>query len=453
MRRTTIFITILVLILSAHLVAQGLFEDAVSGDTDSTGKPGQHSIDIGGHIKGSIFAGENNDGGVLIKAACSQLSLKLTAEKQELGKAFAELRLDAATTDGRLAIEPDLREAWLATYPGPFDIRLGKQIVVWGRADGINPTNNITPMNNCVYSSELDDTRLGNLLAQVKVNLPHAAIEAIWIPVFAADKLLIDQSMVPEGIRIGAPYYPGHTLGNCGYAARIDLSFSVVDGSISYFNGYETQPGFDYQLNIPSLTLIPRAYRIHAIGADFSTAVASLGLRGEVAAEIPYADYEQKVYVPNPAVRGVFGVDKTIGNWDFLLQYSGCYVIDFAELPQPVLANPQDPASQLAYASQLAATEIDRLNRLFVGNADKSSHAATARVGLNLLYETLHLELAGMYSVTTEDYAVNPKISYAITDAFSVAAGGRYLDGPDNSLNDLVGKTLSFAFVEMVLSF
>jgi hypothetical protein len=42
---------------------------------------------------------------------------------------------------------------------------------------------------------------------------------------------------------------------------------------------------------------------------------------------------------------------------------------------------------------------------------------------LNLLYETLKLELAGMYNFTTEEYVFNPKISYAITDALTVSAG------------------------------
>lgn len=441
------------MICCSRPIAQGLFEAAVSGDTDSVGTSGQLGLHIGGHVKASVFGGEDIDGDPRIAAANAQVSLKLTAEKPRLGKAFAEMRLDGGTENGELTIRPGLREAWVAAYPGPFDIRLGKQIIAWGRADGINPTNNVTPMNNTVYSSELDDTRLGNLLARCRAGLGHAALEAIWIPLFAADELLIDRTMVPEGIRIGEPRYPDPSLRNGGYALRLDLSFPAVDGSVSYFNGYETQPGFDYQLDMAGMTLLPRAYRIHAIGADFSTTVASFGLRGEVAAEISSDNYEEEIHVPNPALQGVLGVDRTIGDWEFLLQYSARHVIDFDELTEPEMGDPLDATAQLVYAAELAGMEIENLSRLFVGNADETSHTVAARVGLNLFYQTLHLELAGMYSITTEEYAVNPKVSYDITDALTAAAGGRYLGGPDNSLNDLVGTILSFAFAEMRLSF
>ena len=161
MRQIAFLTVVLVLFLPPRLAAQGLFESAVAGNTDPTGESGQSGVDLGGYVKGYVYAGKNSDGDARIAAAGAQLSLKLTAEKPKLGKAHAELRIDAGATDGDATFQPDLREAWVAAYPGPVDIRLGKQIVAWGRADGINPTNNVTPMNNLAYSPELDDTRMG----------------------------------------------------------------------------------------------------------------------------------------------------------------------------------------------------------------------------------------------------------------------------------------------------
>src|SRR6266702_3067112 len=41
--------------------------------------------------------------------------------------------------------ESDLLEAYITAHFGQADLRIGKQIIAWGRADGINPTDNLTP--------------------------------------------------------------------------------------------------------------------------------------------------------------------------------------------------------------------------------------------------------------------------------------------------------------------
>ena len=38
----------------------------------------------------------------------------------------------------------ELREAYVDVRLGRLDLRLGRQIVAWGRADGVNPTDNLT---------------------------------------------------------------------------------------------------------------------------------------------------------------------------------------------------------------------------------------------------------------------------------------------------------------------
>ena len=59
-----------------------------------------------------------------------------------------------------------MREAYVNAYLGPFDLRLGKQIIVWGRADALNPTNNLTPVDFRIRSPLEDDIRLGNVGAR-----------------------------------------------------------------------------------------------------------------------------------------------------------------------------------------------------------------------------------------------------------------------------------------------
>jgi hypothetical protein len=45
-----------------------------------------------------------------------------------------------------------LREAFVGTSAGTVDVRAGRQILVWGRADQINPTDNLTPGTSPCWS-------------------------------------------------------------------------------------------------------------------------------------------------------------------------------------------------------------------------------------------------------------------------------------------------------------
>ncbi len=435
-------------------IAQGLFENAGNESKDSaSGDTPSKALQIGGYVKGALFGGQDNAEKTIMSGSYGQAALKISAEKSGLGRVFAEARLNAGYNRGSAFAAIDVREAWCGVSPGPFDIKLGRQIIQWGRADAVNPTNTITPKDETALSSESDDTRLGNELLQIKAKVGISSIQGVWIPCYRPDVLPIADAEIPSGISIEDPQYPDIRFSNGGYALRFEVTHPSVDGSVSYFNGYSTLPGFDFSPGQTGLSLIPRAYRIHAAGADFSTTAGSLGLRGEAAFKYPFDDYRDLVHVPNPYVQYVFGIDKSIGNWSVLLQYSGLSVIDYKKLAKPALKDSLDPYAVKMYMAALASFEIDKMNRLFTGTSDQVSHSLLGNIQWSTLYETLHLKLAGMYNFTTKDYAINPSISYDIADAVNLAVGGRSVDGPDESQNSMVSNLMSFVYTELKVSF
>jgi hypothetical protein len=445
------------LVINHTLSGQGLFESAqgVSAGKDSVKSPSGSLPGFGmnGFVKAAFFAGRNATDDPVMQSGYAEGSLKLSVSKSGLGKAFAEIRCrsDAAYKEAAPAF--DLREAWATAFVGPLDITLGKQIIAWGRGDAINPTNNVTPMDPMAYSSEFDDTRLGNLLVQAKLHYRQFSVQGIWIPLYRPDVLLFSKAELPSNVVIGAPSYPDNKLDNSGCAFRFDWTSSMLDGSLSYFNGFETQTAFDYTLGFSGISVIPTAYRMHAIGLDFASTIGSLGLRGEAAAKIPFKDHAGHAFVPQRCAQYLFGLDRSIADWTFLVQYSGTYVFDFAENREPLLMDPANPLAQMNYGVAMAAYSMERFNRLFTGTSAEFGHAVTGQVQWNTLFQTLHISLAGMYDFTIEDYAVNPTITYDITDAFGVTVGGRYLDGPQDGLNTLITDPMSSGYVEMKLSF
>ncbi len=444
-------------LLSAAICAssQGLFESVQtdSSTAQSSTSVAAKPVDFSGYVKGAVFGGYSSAHDLTIFGAYGQAAAVLDAQKANVGKLHAEVRLNAGKDRGNEAVNCDVREAWGALDPAGFNLKVGRQIIVWGRADAVNPTNNITPKNELVLSSENDDSRLGNELVYADKKIGCSSIQGIWVPYYRADVIPINSSIMPAGISLKDPVYPDMKFRNGGYALRWELNAPSVDGSLSYFNGYATLPGFNYSLDATGMSLVPTAYRMQVFGGDVSSAIGSVGLRAELAVKVPYDRSDDKIYIPQSYGQAVVGVDKSIGNWSVLLQYSGLYVIDYKKVADPVLTDPSDPIELQIYGAGLAKANMERMNRLFTGTSDELSHSVTANVQWNTMHETLHFKLAGLYNFTTNEYAVVPGASYDVADAVCLSVGGRYLEGDKGSMSHLVSNLMSTVYAELKLSF
>ncbi|MCD6335802.1 MAG: hypothetical protein J7M27_10810 [Candidatus Latescibacteria bacterium] len=434
--RTCCFI--FVLLFSASLHAQSLFEDAVSGDAEQPDAAQAEPHELNGYVRGVFYGGKVPERDEAeMKSGYGEAAIKLRVRKQDFGDGFAELRFRRGHEFNEEVSEVTLREAYVNMYVGRFDVRFGHQIVVWGRADGFNPTDTITPKNMQVRSPDEDDRRAGNFLIRFFCNLDPFRLEAIWIPVYAASVLPTGMMSLPPGMSLTAPEYPDANLKNSAFAVKLNLERASFDGSLSYFNGYNPSPGMDADASGIRL----RAYKMHVAGADFSTTLGSYGFRGEFAYRTPHEDYEKHSYIPNPDLQIILGADRAFGDFSVILQYIGRTVLDFAELSEP-----QTPEERLKY-------ERTRKNRMFSSQSDEISHAVSFRPAWKLLYETLDLEVAGLVNFTTEEFLVKPKVSYDIADALRLTAGGEFYSGPDGTLYDTMDETLSTFFVELKTSF
>ena len=127
-----------------------------------------------------------------------------------------------------------------------LDLKLGQQIIVWGRADGINPSDNISPKNLKINSPHVDDKRLSNFIIDVNYAVGLLEIEALWVPVFKASTLPLDQTSLFGGaVSFEESEYPSSSLKDSARAVKIDLKSSLIDGSLSYYYGPSVMLGLD----------------------------------------------------------------------------------------------------------------------------------------------------------------------------------------------------------------
>jgi hypothetical protein len=425
-------------------ISQGLFEEATADSSDSK-KP----YELNGYIRGVLYGGkvvEADD--AELKSGYGEASLKLKISQKGWGDGFAEIRFRRGYEFGETVSELILREAYVNAYVGPLDFRIGHQVVVWGRADGINPTDNITPKNFLVRSPEEDDRREGNFLVRTYYNVPPFRFEAIWIPFYRSSVLPTELFKFPPGICLTEPDYPSARLGNSAFALKANLELARLDGSISYFNGYLSFPGLSahiLEMNTPEdkgISLFPKAYRMHVLGVDFSTTLGSLGLRGEFAFRMPHEDHETAVHIPHPDFYYVVGIEKELmRDFSMILQYIGRYVLDFTELEEP------------GTTAEMSIYELALINRMIASQQHEVSHTVSCRLCRTLMHQLLDIEILSMLNFTTRELMLHPRLTYDIADGLTITLGGEWYSGPRDTLYSRIDVHLSSIYTELKISF
>lgn len=443
MKIPSIVFTIL-LIFFTSLSAQSLFEKA-----EAQNKNKEKAYELNGYLRSTLYLGKvPGESEAEIKSGYGEASLKLRVRKMNFGDAYAEVRFRRGYEFNQSLSELSLREAYVNAYIGPFDFKIGHQIVAWGRADSMNPTDNITPKNMLARSPNEDDRREGNFLIRSYYNIHPVRIEAIWIPYFKASVIPTSLLPFPPNITLIEPDYPEARLKNSAFALRLNLELAALDGSLSYFNGINPSPGIDAKTSESfsqdlSLNVFLKSYRMHVFGADFQTTLAgTFGLRGEMAYRKPHGDYKSLYYIPNPDFQYVFGVDREFsGNFSIILQYIGRYVFEFRELKKPISP------------FELPEYELVRKNRLIQSQQYKWSHSLSLRGEQKFLSETLKIEVLGMINFSSNESYLRPRLTYDIADALTFAFGGEFFSGPDDTLFGTLDSSLNSVFLELKASF
>jgi len=465
----------------------GLFEssqtnaDAASGEEGTGG--GGLPFDLNGYVRGDAFVGKvPTKGAAEMKAAYGELSLKVTTKKLKYGDAFAEMRLRYGLQTGSRIQLVDLREAYVNLYAGPFDLRLGQQIIVWGRADAVNPTNNLTPTDLRVHSPNEDDRRLGNFAARAFLNFQPFRLEGVWVPLYTPSELPLG---FVQNVIWSPGVFPQPNLKNGTEAVRLHLELPDVELSASYLYGYAPLPGLEYAGNYvtganPAVYVQRHAYNQHVIGGDFSTTIANwLGVRGEIAYRKPL-HYNDRPYAPKPDVMYVLGLDHTFDDVSVIAQYIGKYTVkwrppppggDISQLEDegvdipctPVTAaiggipDEVDPCNHTPPVNEKVAQAVPNTlyqrNQMIFGQLKHVQHMVSARIEWLALHQTLSLSALGVVNFSTGEVVAFPKAAYQFTDSLTGTLGAEIFAGPHDTLFGSIRSEMGAVYAEAKFSY
>lgn len=301
--------------------------------------------------------------------------------------------------------EVDLREGYWSKSFGPVDLLVGRQIIVWGRADKVNPTDSFTQKVYTRLLTDDEEQRLGIFAVQAAYNFENSKLIAIYQPEWREAEIPIDPSL---GFQLKSQR-PENSHENFGL--KYDYSASAFDASVSYYKGHDKAP--DAALAGPTTVLLTYN-EIETYGLDFATQQGRYGLRGEFA----YTDTENPdgsdPTIKNPFFFGVLGVERTFFEYfNINVQVLYKHMDNFRE------------ANSFSFPANLLNQQL-KINSL---QTDEDMIGYSTRMSYKMMNETLELECAFVQWQPTGDYLVRPKITYAVTDHLKVIAGADVFNG------------------------
>jgi hypothetical protein len=450
----------------------GLFEQSQAAAAGTTPAPGEIGLagkapfTLNGYTRGDVFIGKVPDqNAAMMKANYGEFALQLRTAKTAYGDGFADARFRYGLQGGQQGTFVDIREAYVNTYLGPFDLRLGKQIIVWGRADALNPTNNLTPVDFRIRSPLEDDIRLGNVGARAFLRLSPVRLEGVWMPTYLPSEL--PTVGLPPLVFFAPPTFPSADLRKGTIAGRAHLELAAFDASVSYLRGFAPLPGLTlasvtFSDTNPGIGVSRTAYDQQVLGFDFSTAIGELAtIRGEVAYRRPF-DYQNRPYAARPDLQYVLGVDHNFGSFNVIAQYLGRYVFDWQRqagttrdpgMLVSILSDPGSMADWLAIVTDEVNAELAQINQILFSQTARVQHIATVRFEWLLAHETLSLSSLCLFNFTTREWLVTPRIGWKLTDAMTAYVGAQVFAGPPDTLFGLIDQELSAGYTELRFAF
>ncbi|NOR88539.1 MAG: hypothetical protein GQ527_13115 [Bacteroidales bacterium] len=316
-----------------------------------------------------------------------------------------------------------MRELYLDLYFDNFDLRIGKQQVVWGKADGVFITDIVSPLNLTEFLlPDFDEIRTGVIAAKLNYYIGNGTLEAIWIPQFtptirpgAGSIWYVEPDFPAPATFDWSKSEIAPSLENSEFFLKYSAMTSKIDFEIMGGYTWDDNPTLHIhkELSIdstatppsPSLTglvVTPEHHRLTIAGGSFSTEIKGFILRGEA------AYYNGKYFqttdpmatdaiIQKDYLHYVAGLDFNLGNIKMSAQFIQQYILDYNDMMYQ----------------------------------DEAVNTATFLARYDMLRETLHLELFSYIGLTNSDALIRPKVTYDFDDSFSILLGGNIFVGDE----------------------
>jgi len=332
----------------------------------------------------------------------------------------------------------DVRELYMDFTTNNIDLRIGKQQIIWGQADGVFITDIVSPKNLSEFLlRDFDEIRIG--VTAIKANIYTANdydIELVYIPTFTATISPDDNSIWKPNMEL--PIKPTfdysnksvvNNLGNGEYFAKYHKSTSNIELELIAAYTWDDDPSLHVSkelnpetMQISAINISPQHHRLTISGGSFSTEINDMIVRGEAA----YYNGKQfqtsspiatESLVEKNYYNYVIGIDKNIGDYRVSGQFIQKVIID--------------------YTKDIMNDEVDDM--------------VTLMINKSILREQARIELFGYFGLNNDDSFIRVRGFYFPYDGVTLECGYNIFNGEKGQFgqydkNDMAYIKLKYNF-------
>ncbi|MCX7023799.1 MAG: hypothetical protein NT080_04175 [Spirochaetes bacterium] len=319
---------------------------------------------------------------------------------------------------------PELREAYIELGGDAFDLRVGKQQIIWGKGDGVFITDIVSPKDLSQFLiPDFEELRLAVTGARLDLYAGAHGLELVWLPWFT-------KTITPGATSLWAPAMPfpitptfvnadipEFALASGEYFAKYAFMGKAFDLSLTGGWFWNDTPSYAVLAKtlgaggLASLTVEPEYYRTVSAGYALSGSVGPFVLRSEGAwygdrrfqgNPMVYADG----YAEKNAIQYLVGTDFSVAGINFGMQFIQDFILDHEE---------------------------DLVE-------DRIQNTATFVVVKTFLRETLTVELFSYVGFDAPDALIKPKLTWDVSDALEIFAGAYIFLGDSGDFGQYDGN-------------
>ncbi len=334
-------------------------------------------------------------------------------------------------------LEIGLREVYLDIYLNSIDIRVGKQQIIWGKADGVFITDIVSPKDLREFLlPDFDEIRMGVNAIKADYYIGDNTFELVWIPTFTPT-LYPDASSIWQ-LKPDFPVNPTfdyskvnveQSFKNSEIFGKFSMLTSLIDLEIMGAYAWDDDPTMHAFKQIDPAThtltglkIVPEHHRLTIGGGSFSTTVGPFVFRGEGAYYNGKGFNTTDPTVPDGVVEKdylhyLLGTDFTVWDINTSIQFIQQRILDYND---------------------------------FI-NVEEVQNMATFLAATDYLNETLHLRFFMYYDFENKASLIRPTITYDVADGFTALLGANIFTGTEGMFgqfndNDMIYTKIKYSF-------
>ncbi len=338
-----------------------------------------------------------------------------------------------------------LRDCYLDYNDGPWFLRLGKQQVAWGQADGVTILDRVNPFDLTEYwLSDFVDLRIPLWMANINYSPKlNSNLQLLVVPdfeestaappdapfAFRSYRLFDNWRKGQTSVDVNS-YFPGKRFQDSTIGVQWSDRVGDLNYTLNFLYGYYYTARNTTSFLSPGRWRVKRDFKLWRIyGGSFNKTFTNPGpmqgitLRGDLA-----------YYNDEPTYYGVDGSSSGYNRWDNLFWLIGIdkYVVTnwlaSFQFAQYIMQDAK-PGTKTS-----TGVPCQTLNAYTYGPQDQVENIFTLKISTDFLNERLKPEV--LWSFTDDDQGrLSPKLTYEIRDNLFATVGIHYFYGHEQDSN------------------